>query len=272
MKDDKNNLIENEVKTSPKRMPIDIKDEAAVEALINANEGLVKSIAVKYADWSGLELPDLMQEGILGLLKAVNTFNPDKAAFSTHAANHIRWSILEAIKEAGNAIKIPANLLSRVWEAERIRKELKKEDHDGEFDHSGFDEAMEVAEEMGIPKDEAEYLLGLSETAKVESLDAPIKEDGNITLGETIPADEIEYALETEIANHNSKLNDILKTLPRPLSKIIELRYGLKDGKPLTYCEISGMLGVTRETIIEIEAKALRMLRHPSRRKFWSGR
>lgn len=246
-------------------------DGAAIEALIKEYQGLIAKIAAKFAKWCGLEHSDLIQEGTLGLIKAVETFKPEKAAFTTHAVNHIKWAILDAINENGSLIKIPKKELVHVRNITKIGHELEKQNEWESDSPYSYDQVMAIAEEAGIAWEEAEYLLGLAELIKVKSIDEPIEtkkysgETDERTIGEMLPAENDGLADELkELERCKPQLSALLKCLPPHDAKIIQMRYGLTDGKPRTYNELSAMFEVTPETIREIEAKAMRRLRHPS--------
>lgn len=250
-------------------------DSLAMEELIKEYQGLVASYAGRLAKWSGLELSDLMQEGALGFVKAIKTYDPEKASFTTHATNHIKWAMHGAIYENGSSIKIPRNILVRVHQITKIGHELAKQNGWDSDSPYGNDEIMAIAEEAGIAWEEAEYLLSLAELVKIKSLDEPIGKSGrmgekdNLTISDTHSAATVDERAEeiNELAQSKSLIDSCIGTLPPREAMIIQMRYGLTDGKPRTYSELSQEFGVTCETIMQIEAKAIRMLRHPSRQK-----
>jgi len=257
-------------------------DGSALSALYSANEGLIKKIAGKYEKWSGLAMEDLIQEGTLGFIKAVEKFDPAKGTFSAYAGNYINWAILKAIREIGSPIKLPPDVHSMVLKVVKIQGELRKITENSYFNSTAFDEITAIAEEAAIPVDEAEYYLSLAEVIKLKSLDAPAGADNNRaisdiykaaetdeSIGDFIEAPEIEQPLDIAEFGGVQGIREVLSTLSPREAMLIDMRYGLSNGKPQTYEELARFFNVERERIIQVEAKALRKLRHPSRMKMW---
>ncbi len=228
------------------------------------NERLVRKYASAYYHFFGndLDFEDLMQAGFLGLLTATERYKFEKnTAFSTYAVLWVKQAISRQIYDEGYRVRIPVHMMEKIARMTRL-------DNKYGIDSMDYRQRMQrIAQEMEITEDEVEKLIELKHQFLGNvSLDTPIGEEEESTIGEFIPADE-EYDVENIVINNalSSLLDTLLATLPQKEEKILRMRFGFYDGNPKTLEEIGKEFGVTRERIRQIEEKALRKLRHPTR-------
>ena len=234
-------------------------DQEAKERLIQANLRLVVSIAKRYVG-RGMMFLDLIQEGNLGLIKAVDKFDYTKGfKFSTYATWWIRQAITRAIADQGRTIRIPVHMVETINKVKKTSNMLLHRD--------GHDPTPEeIAEELNMPVEKVRDILRISQ--EPVSLETPIGEEEDSHLGDFIPdEDALSPADAAAMTFLKSKVNEVLETLTPREAEVLRLRFGLKDGTPQTLEEVGKEFNVTRERIRQIEAKALRKLRHPSRSK-----